>query len=451
MTSLDELKGKEFGFSDSKVKPLIARATTELMSKYSFITLEETDEILYYKDGVDVHGADKLIATETEKMFHFDLQNKHLTEIRGHIMRRTYHKKEELDSDINTINLKNGLYDIDNDRLLKHTPAYLSINQKNIVYDKDARPKRFIKFLQEVLYPRDILTAIDAIAYTFHRDYTIETIFILLGFGGNGKSVYTSLITSMHGVGNVSNVPLSEMLGGDKFALSDLENKDVNIDNELAGQTIKETSVIKKLTGGSRQPVRIQRKNQRAYDTILYTKLFFNANRMPTSPDMTDAYHRRITAIPFPNRFEGNTEDKQLKSKLTNESEISGIFNILMRALRRIKRDGEIYVNEKTTEEKKTKYEIATDPIRSFIEATIIWDESAIQVEKELVYEVYKKYCQIHSIPTEKYIPFCRQLKNKFGLEDERITEQDKKTKVAYWKAIIVASDYAPVTEPKEE
>ena len=141
-------------------------------------------------------------------------------------------------------------------------------------------------------------------AYTFHRDYTIETIFILFGFGNNGKSVYTTVLTSMHGADNCSNVPLTEMLS-DKFALSDLEAKDVNIDNELSGQTIKESAVIKRLTGGTRQRIRIQRKNQKSYDTTLYAKLFFNANRMPDSQDSSDAYNRRITSVAFPNTFEG--------------------------------------------------------------------------------------------------------------------------------------------------
>ena len=111
-------------------------------------------------------------------------------------MRRTYHKHEELDPHINIINLKNGLYDVDNDRLLDHTPEYLSINQKNITYDKDAKPKRFAKFLQEVLYPRDIRTAIEAMAYTFHRDYIVEIIIILYGLGANGKTVYTSVLSA---------------------------------------------------------------------------------------------------------------------------------------------------------------------------------------------------------------------------------------------------------------
>ena len=130
--------------------------------------------------------------------------------------------------------MKNGLYDLKNNLLKEHSPDYLSINQKSIVYDKNAKPKLFGKFLSQVLYSRDIRTAIEAMAYTFHRDYDIEVIFILYGVGANGKTVLTSLLTHLHGKNNVSNVPLPAILKN-KFALSDLENKDLNIDNELPG------------------------------------------------------------------------------------------------------------------------------------------------------------------------------------------------------------------------
>ena len=111
-----------------------------------------------------------------------------------------------------------------------------------------------------------------------------------------------------------------------KFALSDLENKDLNIDNELPGYMITEAGVLKRLTGGSRQQVRIERKNQKAYDTTLYAKLFFNANKMPESEDMSDAYNRRVIIISFPNRFDGAREDKQLIAKVDHRTR--GIWDL---------------------------------------------------------------------------------------------------------------------------
>ncbi len=170
-------------------------------------------------------------AKECEKMFDYDLNTERLSQIKGHVMRRTYHKHEEFDADRNIINLKNGLYHVDNDTLKEHTPKYLSINQKPITYKKDAKAERFEQFLREVLY-----------------------------------------------------------------------------------ESIRDTAILKRLTGGSRQRIRIQRKNQRAYDTVLYAKLFFNANKIPNSEDESDAYNRRVIIITFPNRFEGALADKQQTS-----------------------------------------------------------------------------------------------------------------------------------------
>jgi len=352
-----------------------------------------------------------------------------------------YHAKEEFDADISIINLKNGLYDWKNDLLKEHSPDYLSINQKSIVYDKNAKPKLFGKFLSEVLYSRDIRTAIDAMAYTFHRDYDIEVIFILYGVGVNGKTVFTSLLTHLHGKNNVSNVPLPTILKN-KFALSDLESKDLNIDNELPGYMITEAAVLKRLTGGSRQQVRIERKNQKAYDITLYAKLFFNANRMPESEDMSDAYNRRVIIISFPNRFDGAKEDKQLIAKLTTEREVSGIFNLLMVYLRHIQKTKELYVNEKTTEEKRAKYERAVNPIKAFLEEALAEEEELSDDEdrKEDVYNAYVIYCNKYSLPVEKFEMLGRVLKGKFGYKDTR--HEVNKKKVAYWKRVKLLGEY---------
>jgi putative DNA primase/helicase len=417
MTDINDEWDKEFPSDKKRGKPvpLVEDATEEIMSKYYFLTVEETDEVWYYKDGVYVSGGEILIGKELERIYGYELDTAKLAQIVGHIKRRTYHKHEELDIDVNIINLKNGLYNIDKNELAPHDRNYLSVNQKLIIYDANAKAERFDQFLAEVLYERDIRTGIEAMAYTFERDCPIEVIFIPLGYGSNGKTVYTSTMTAMHGQDNVSNVPLSQMLS-DKFALADLENKDVNIDNELGNQSIRDTAVLKRLTGGSRQRIRIQRKNQGAYDTIIYAKLFFNTNKIPDSEDMSDAYNRRIIIISFPHKFEGDKEDKQLLSKLTTEAEKSGIFNILMKALRDIRRNGEIYVNEKTIEERRFKYLRAHDSVKAFIEETIDWEkstesESDHYVSKSDLHLVYSIYCTINRIPAENYLTFCKHIK----------------------------------------
>jgi len=160
-----------------KVAILVKDASEDIMNKYRFLTIEETDEVLVYDNGVYRPGGKTLIAKELEAAYGYELNSHSLSQITGHIMRRTYHKHKELDADINIINLKNGLYDIENGVLLPHNPEYLSIKQKPIKYDKDAKPELFSKFISEVVYEQDIQTAIDIIAYTFRRDYDNEVIF----------------------------------------------------------------------------------------------------------------------------------------------------------------------------------------------------------------------------------------------------------------------------------
>lgn len=428
---------KRTGFNPDPV-PLVEAATTEIMNKYTFVTIQETDEIWYYKNGVYIPGGEIIIAKEAENSYHFKVNSGKVTEIKGHIMRLTYHAREEFDADVNIINLKNGLYDWKDDVLKDHTPDYLSINQKSIVYNKNAESKLFGRFLSQVIYPRDIRTCVDAMAYTFYRDYDQEVLFILFGIGRNGKTVFTSLLTRLLGSKNVSNVPLPAMLS-DRFALSDLENKDANIDNELTHSTIKQTAALKRLTGGSRQPVRIERKNQKAYDSILYAKLFFNANKIPESDDMSDAYNRRVTIISFPHTFDGAREDKYLISKLTTEPEISGIFNVIMIALRRIIKNKELYVHEKTIEEKRIKYQMTVDPIQSFLDKAVSPDSTESDIEeKEIFYRAYKRFCIKHSLPIEKIETFGRLLKSK-NLSDGRQSSGERKR---YWKGVKLVPEY---------
>jgi P4 family phage/plasmid primase-like protien len=448
---------------DPKSKEVIKAASELIMKDHTFITIEETGEIWYYDKGVYMPGGEILIAKECEKIFNYDLNNERLTQIKGHIMRRTYHKNEELDADINIINLKNGLYDVDNDDLKEHTPEYLSINQKPITYKKDAKAERFEEFLREVLYDRDVRTAVEAMAYTFERDYPFEIIFMLYGLGNNGKTVYTSTLTSLHGVDHVSNVTLSQMVT-DRFALSDLENRDVNIDNELGNQDIRDMAILKRLTGGSRQRIRIQRKNQRAYDTTLYSKLFFNANKIPDSDDMSDAYNRRVIIITFPNRFEGALADPKLISKLTTEQEKSGIFNILMMALRLIRHNQDIYVNEKTIEEKRLKYLRAHNSVKAFMEETIDWEKSTENenehyIPKSDLHLTYNIYCQMYRLPVDNFDVFCKRIKkvNVITIDKEEIsitinqtrkslgekTSDNKDKQTPCWSGIKLTDEFA--------
>ena len=318
----------------------------------------------------------------------------------------------------------------------KYDPDYLSSIQIPVNYNPKAKPKLFGKFLKEVIYPTEIRTAVESIAYTFLRDNPYETINILFGYGGNGKSVFTGVLTSIHGEQNVSNVPLRAMINN-PYALSDLEGKSVNIDTELSSTSIEDTAIIKKLTG--RQPIRIERKNQRAYDATLHAKLFFSANKLPVTRDISDALFRRYVIISFPNNFEGKGDPDLLK-KLTTGEELSGIINILMIALRRIIKNKGIFVNEKTINERREKYELVLNPIHSFIEQAIAEDSTeSDRIIKDDLYRAYARFCKEKRLAVESKESFGKTLKQQFKFEDGREASGARRT---IWKGVRLTGMY---------
>jgi phage/plasmid-associated DNA primase len=111
----------------------------------------------------------------------YDLSNKVLAEIKGHIIRSTYRNKNEFDADVNILNLKNGLYKITTGEFTQHKPDYLSLNQIPVVYNSKTKTKHFGRFLSQVLYPTEIRTAIEVMGYTLYRVNLFEIMTVLFG------------------------------------------------------------------------------------------------------------------------------------------------------------------------------------------------------------------------------------------------------------------------------
>ena len=78
----------------------------------------------YYGMVFTVQGGEILIEKELESIFGFEFRRSEIAEIKGHIMRKTYVKRENFDSDWNIVNLTNGLYNMRSGKLEPHSPDY---------------------------------------------------------------------------------------------------------------------------------------------------------------------------------------------------------------------------------------------------------------------------------------------------------------------------------------
>jgi putative DNA primase/helicase len=413
---------------------IIEIATKVILSRYTFATVEESDQIYWYRDGVYVSGGEVKIKKLCEKLYGFDLNIRQRAEIREHIRCKTYHKLADFDSNIDIINVKNGLYNLQTNTLTPHSPEYLSLKQCPIRYDPKAKPRIFGRFIREIVYFEDIRSLYELMAYTFYRANPFEVIVILLGDGSNGKSVLFGVLTALHGEGNVSNVSIRTMLER-PFALYDFLGKNCNLDAELSTGKIDDTATLKKITG--QQLVRVEQKNQKAFDARIYAKLWLSANKIPYSSDQTNAWYRRNIIIATPNTFDVKKDPMQgikkmditLLDKLTTDEELSGIFNVLMKHLRRVLKNKEIYVNARSIEERRVKYQLAADPISAFINEAInpvIDPEVERNTIKDAMYIAYSQFCSIKKIGAIKKEAFGKALSKRFEWKDDSQRYQGK-------------------------
>ncbi len=309
------------------------------------------------------------------------------------------------------------------------------MNQKPIAYDENARCPG-LRYLTEDLYMQDIPTMIDQMAYSYHRKNIIEfdSIAVLTGDGSNGKGVVTSILTELHGE-TVSNVPL-DLMSDDKFAASHMVNKDINIDTEVRPKTMKDTTMLKKLTGS--HPIWVQEKGEKGFDAFLHAKIWLSGNNLRIT-DGSGASDRRLRFISFKRKFEAKQAEKNLTEKLLAEA--PGIFNMLMHNLRMLLKTKTIRVKEKDIDERIVKNAMVQDPIKYFIEEHTISvpDGHAPKdrdVDKKRVHNTFEHFCHRHGLPKTGYPSFCTTLHKQYYWDDRKKmkVEGDKEIHYRVWR-----------------
>ena len=314
------------------------RIEDTLMQMYHFRTMSDTKEIYYYDEnkGIYVSGAEIVIESQAELMTDGTVPTSTVNEAMNHIRRRTYTNRAEFDSnETHILNLQNGLLDIDTLELKPHSPDQVPLVRLPARYDPKAKCPNILRFLGQVLHPQDVFTAMQIIGYCLYRSAEYEKATMLVGSGSNGKSVFLKIIESLVGSENTSHVSLQD-LDNDKFAVAGLHCKMVNTFADLKQVKLSSTGNFKMLVSGD--PIRAQNKFKDPFSFRNYAKLLFSANKIPESDEQTYAYYRRWLILEFEKIFDDNRNTK-LIDKLTTPEELSGLLNLALIALKKLRAD----------------------------------------------------------------------------------------------------------------
>lgn len=155
----------------------------------------------------------------------------------------------------------------------------------------------------------------EIVAACIYRGRELQNMAVLIGSGGNGKSVFLHMLFGLLGSENVSAIDLRNV--GKRFMQAPLMGRLANIGDDIADGIIEAgpLSIVKKIVTGD--AISSEQK-YRPPDTIRpYASLIFSANQFPRLADYSGGMLDRIHGVPFAADFRHDPE-----RRVTNISEI---------------------------------------------------------------------------------------------------------------------------------
>ncbi len=287
------------------------------------------------------------------------------------------------------LTLKNGLYDLNMEKLVPHDPSVFTTNLLPYEYDPNAKCPLWEKFLHDVFFGKqDVINFVkQAVGYSFLKDIPTAALFLLIGEGSNGKSVYINTITNLFGEENVANINLHQM--SDEYYIQDLFGKMVNLSSESSHKKRIDTEIIKAAVAGDWISGRLPYKPPSKFKP--YAKHFLSINNIPKNDDLSYGWERRIYPIEFNRLFSEKDADKQMTNKL--KSELSGIFNWALEGYRNLRNQGYNFIESASINQAKENYKNQSNSVYNFIASTLSKaDENSILFLKD-VFDKYKNFC----------------------------------------------------------
>lgn len=304
------------------------------------------------------------------------------------------------------INVKNGMLDWKNKKLIDHDPEYYSQFQLPVKYDPKAKCPLWKKSLKEWIPEKQArLFLQEYVGYSLIPDTSFHKFLILYGSGSNGKSTFLNVLIKLFDQKNISSLPLDSIT--QRFQTIRLKDKLVNICSDISASYLTETGILKGIVTGD--PVNAEIKFGESFEFDPVVRLIFSANELPRSNDQTKAWYRRIEIVEFPNEFNKNDPDfdRYLDNKLIKE--LPGIFNWAVEGLKRLKKQDH-FTESEIMKANKQDYEIENDNISAFIEFETEDSEESYEVGSK-VYQYYKNYCMRNGFKPKSRHKFTHKLK----------------------------------------
>jgi len=424
----------------------------DIEEEFSFKKIKDSEELYVFTKGYYQPKGQQVIREEAEKRLQQEFRDRRVREVISIIESRNYIQRRNFRPPKRKINLKNGVYDLEEEKLVEHSAEYYFTYKVDTRYDKTKDCPKINSFLEDIVRTeKEVNTLREIAGYMLMPDYPIPKAFMLLGKGNNGKSRFLDLLRNMLGDMNVTEKGLQDLDG--RFGTHELQGKIGCIDDDLSSTKISEEAAgtMKKLTGGSRIGAEVKYGGH--YNFYNYAKLLFSANELPRTTDDTDGFYRRWILVEFPYKFmdspspEKDMEKqgrpkKELMEEITKQNELEGFLWWAIEALKDVLENDE-FTYAPSTQEAREKWREYSVPLVKFIQTYVKQGTTRTQAEKQadeedglssydydyvrkdFLEKVIGDYCEArsHSRPSKKAI--TKELEKEFYVGTKSRTRKE--------------------------
>lgn len=315
------------------------------------------------------------------------------------------------------INLKNGTFVCENGvfEIRPFSPEDRLTYQLPFNYNPEAKAPKFIKFLNEVISEEEARTVVsEYIGYIFAKHLRWEKCLVLLGSGGNGKSVLIDIITALLGEQNVCHFSLSRLCDSNGYYRAELGNYLLNACSEMGAKNC-DPEMVKQLF--SNDPVSARSPYGKPITVSKYCRFLFSANIISNKDmEQSNGYFRRFLHLEFNAPVSKEKINTNLAKEIIQE-ELSGVFNWALQGLTSILQEGKNGFTYSSHIEKTNKeIEKNSNNVALFLEEYDYRPSATDHIEAKALYMEYQSFCQEFRYGAVSKTEFLRRLEERQGI-----------------------------------
>jgi putative DNA primase/helicase len=295
-----------------------------------------------------------------------------------------------------TVNVLNGELELANGSWQghQHRRQHYRTTQLPIVYQPITHAPLWERFLSDIFRDdpdcdQKRQSLLEHMGYTLMPHANHERFVMLIGPGGNGKSVLLRILSALCGPANVAGVQPHEF--ANKFQRAQLDGKLANIVTELEQGAVMADAELKAITSG--EVTTVEHKFGSPFEMRAFATCWFGTNHMPHTRDFSDALFRRATIFQFNRSFAPHEQDPNLTNKLL--SELPAILTQSLVAYQHAATNG--FTLAPSSEAAKQAWRMEADQVAQFVQDRCKHDPAG-SVELGEVYRHFENWARASGV-----------------------------------------------------